>query len=231
MKKTDNQKEKNFLTVTKREVFGKKLGKLRKQGLVPGNIYGEKFESTAVQVNFKDFVKTFKKAGETQIVYVKIEDQELPILIQNLQKHPLTNQLLHVDFRKVNLNKKIETEVPVKLIGESDAVLQSKGILLTISDSVLVEALPQEIPAEIEIDISILKELGDEILVSSLKPTGNFIFKDDPEKVIARISEHKEESIEVQVATPDAVEITTEKKEEETSEEKEETEKPEQKKE
>jgi len=231
MKKTDNQKEKNFLTVTKREVFGKKLGKLRKQGLVPANIYGEKFESTAVQVNFKDFVKTFKKAGETQIVYVKIEDQELPILIQNLQKHPLTNQLLHVDFRKVNLNKKIETEVPVKLIGESDAVLQSKGILLTISDSVLVEALPQEIPAEIEIDISILKELGDEILVSSLKPTGNFIFKDDPEKVIARISEHKEESIEVQVATPDAVEITTEKKEEETSEEKEETEKPEQKKE
>lgn len=231
MKKTDNQKEKKFLTVTKREVFGKKLGKLRKQGLVPANIYGEKFESTAVQVNFKDFVKTFKKAGETQIVYVKIEDQELPILIQNLQKHPLTNQLLHVDFRKVNLNKKIETEVPVKLIGESDAVLQSKGILLTISDSVLVEALPQEIPAEIEIDISILKELGDEILVSSLKPTGNFIFKDDPEKVIARISEHKEESIEVQVATPDAVEITTEKKEEETSEEKEETEKPEQKKE
>ncbi len=219
MKKTNKTtKEKILLNVDERKVFGKKLKQIRKQGILPANIYGEAFESTAVQLPVKDFLKTYKKAGETQIVYITYKNDELPVLIQNLQDHPLTGDFLHVDFRKVNLKKKIQTEVPISLIGESEAVIQSKGILLNISDSVNVEALPEDIPSEIEVDISVLKELDDEVKVSDLKINGNFLVIDEPEKVIVRITEHKEESTETEITTPDAVEITSEKKDEEVIE-------------
>lgn len=216
MKKT--AKTKITLEVQKRILFGKKLKALRKTGILPGNIFGEDIESKAVMLPLIDFKTTFKKAGETQIVYLKLEDEELPVLIQNLQFHPLTQYPLHVDFRKVNLKKKIETEVPVKLIGESEAVTQNKGILLNMSESVLVEALPENIPQEIEIDLSILKELDDQVAIKDLKITGDYVIVDDPEKVIVRITEHKEESIETQIVSPDSVEVTTEKKSEEETE-------------
>lgn len=213
------------LIVKKREIFGKKLNAVRNQGLLPANIFGEHFTSQAIIFSFKDFIKVFKKAGETQIVTLKLEDQDIPALIKNVQRHPVSHLLLHVDFRKVDLTKKIETEVPIKLMGESEAVTQNKGVLLTLAESVIVEALPVAIPAAIEIDITTLKELNDEIKVKNLKTSADYIFKDDPEKIIVRISAHKEESIETQVVAPETVEVTTEKKEETSTEEGEKAEK------
>jgi large subunit ribosomal protein L25 len=209
------KEEKLSLTVTKRTVFGKKLKALRRNEILPGNIFGESMKSEAVQLPFKSFITTFKKAGETQIVYITVEgsEKELPVLIQNAQRHPVTDHLLHVDFRKVNLKKKIETHVPLQFINESDAVAQNKGILLTLAETLLIEALPEEIPAHIEVDISVLHELNDEIKVKDLKVSGNYTVKDDPEKIVIRISEHKEEEITPQIVAPETVEITTEKKE------------------
>ena len=219
MKKTT--KTKTLLEVQKRDLFGKKLKALRKTGMLPGNIFGEDIESIAVMLPLISFKGAFKKSGETQIVYLQLGDVEMPVLMQNLQLHPLTGYPLHIDFRKVNLKKKIETEVPVKLVGESEAVSQNKGILLNMAESVLVEALPENIPQEIEIDLAVLKELDDQVAVKDLKATADFVFKDDPEKVIVRITEHKEESTETtQVVSPDEVEVTTEKKDDgETAEE------------
>jgi large subunit ribosomal protein L25 len=215
------KEEKFVLHVSKRTVFGKKLKALRRSDILPGNIYGESMKSKAVQLPFKDFITTFKKAGETHIVYLAIEgtEKELPVLIQNVQTHPITDLLRHVDFRKVNLKKKIETHVPLQFINDSDAVTQNKGILLTLANELLVEALPEEIPQQVEIDISVLKELNDEIKVSDLKLSGNFTVKDDAEKVLVRISELKEEEVTPHIVAPETVEITTEKKEgEEASE-------------
>lgn len=213
------------LAVKKREVFGKKLNAVRGQGLLPANIFGEQFASQAIVFPFKEFIKVFKKAGETQIVMLKLGDQDIPALIKNVQRHPVSHLLLHVDFRKVDLTKKIETEVPIKLMGESEAVAQNKGVLLTLAESVMVEALPTLIPLAIEIDITTLKELNDEIKVKNLKTNADYLFKSDPEKIIVRISAHKEESIETQVVAPETVEVTTEKKEETTTEEGERSEK------
>lgn len=211
MTKKNKSDDKLYLKVTKREVFGKKLKKLRKDGLLPGNIFGEEFKSQAVAVPIKDFLHTYKKAHETHVVYLMLASAEIPVLMQNLQKHPITDTLLHIDFRKVNLLKKIETAVPVKFIGESEAVAQNKGILLTLAESIMIEALPDKIPDSIEIDISRLKELNDEIKVSDLATSADFIFKDEAEKVIVRISQHKEEELTPQVAAPENVEITEEK--------------------
>jgi large subunit ribosomal protein L25 len=220
-------KDKLQLLVEKRKVFGKKLKKLRKQGLLPANIFGQDIKSLAVMLPLKDFKRIFRKAGSTQIVFLQIKGgkEELPILIQNTQEHPTTGFFLHADFRQVSLKKKITTEVPVKFVGESEAVKQNKGVLLTISESLELEAMPGAIPKLIEIPLSSLKELNDEIKVKDIKISGDYSFKDNPQKVIVRIAAHKEETVESQVAAPETVEVTEEKKKEKAAEKVEEKEK------
>ncbi|MFH0979354.1 MAG: 50S ribosomal protein L25 [Candidatus Roizmanbacteria bacterium] len=197
------------LEVKNRELTGKKAGKLRKEGLVLANIYGPEFKSQSLSVDLKAFTKTYRAARETAVVYLKLNKDELPILIKNVQKHPVTDMILHVDFRKIDLKKKIQTEVPIKVIGVSEAVSQKAGVLLIQSKTVLVEALPQNIPPHIEVDITIIKDIGQEIKVSDLKKPDQYEIKTLPEKVIVSVVEHKEESV-----TPDttaaAPEVLTE---------------------
>ena len=207
MKKSANSSEKTLLKVELRQVFGKKLNKIRRQGFVPGNIYGPDFKSQSVSVLQKDLVKTYRKVGETGVVYLSLDKDNVPVLIKTLQEHPVSGFLLHVDFRKIDLSKKIETAVPVKTVGVSEAVSQKAGVLLVLSDTLLVEALPEEIPSYIEVDISAIKEIGHEIKVADLKKSDKYVVKDLSEKVIVSVIAHKEESIvpETAVAAPEII--------------------------
>jgi large subunit ribosomal protein L25 len=202
-----------ILKVELRNVFGKKLKKTRKQGTVPGNIYGQDFKSTAVSFNLKDFINVYKVSGETGIVYLSLKEKEVPTLIKNLQKHPVTDKLLHVDFRKIDLKKKVETEVPVKVVGVSEAVTQKAGVLLLQSETLLVETLPEDIPSHFKIDISQIKEIGQEIKVDDLKKSDRYEIKTPAEKVVVSVIAHKEESVTPET-TAAAPEILTEKEEE-----------------
>ncbi len=202
--------EKIILEVKPRTVLGKKLRKLRKEGIIPANIYGTDFPSQSISVNMRDFTKVYKTARETGVVYLKLDDKEIPTMIKNLQRHPVNDYILHADFRKIDLKKKIETEVPVKIVGTSEAVVQKSGVLLTLSEALLVEALPQEIPQAIEVDISSLKEIGQEIKVADLKKSEKYEIKEEPNKVIVSVVEHKEESITPETTTPTAPEVITE---------------------
>jgi len=179
MKKTTSSKEKIELLAEKRHIFGKKLKKARKEGKLPANLFGEGVKSQALFLPVKEFLRVYRTVGETQIVYLKIKDEkeEVPVLIQNVQRHPVTDHILHVDFRQVNLKKKIETAVPLKFVGESPAVNQNKGILLILADSLRIEALPGSIPQLIEVDLSSLKELDDEIKVKDLQVGENYLIK------------------------------------------------------
>lgn len=207
MKKSNVSSGKVSLKAESRTVFGKKLSKVRKQGLVPGNIFGPDFKSKSISIVYKDLVKTYKLVGETGIVYITVDKENIPVLIKTIQKHPLSSSLLHVDFRKIDLLKKIETNVPVKTIGVSEAVTQKAGVLLLQSDTLLVEALPEDIPSNIEVDISIIKEIGQEIKVSDLKKSDKYEVKTPVEKVIVAVIAHKEESIvpETAVAAPEII--------------------------
>lgn len=195
------------LKVSPRTVFGKKLKKLRHEGVVPANVFGPEFKSVSVSIPFKDFAKTYKTAKETGIVYLALDKEEVPVLIKQVQRHPVTDAVLHVDFRKVDLKKKIQTEVPVKTVGVSEAVAQKAGVLLTLSETLLVEALPQDIPQAIEIDISSIKELGQEIKVADLKKSASYEIKTPVEKVVVSVVEHKEESVtpETTAAAPEVI--------------------------
>ncbi|MFA6080989.1 MAG: 50S ribosomal protein L25 [Patescibacteria group bacterium] len=207
MKKSNVSSGKVSLKAESRAVFGKKLNKIRKQGLVPGNIFGPDFKSKSISVIYKDLVKIYKTVGETGIVYISIDKENIPVLIKTIQKHPLSSSLLHIDFRKIDLLKKIETNVPVKTIGISEAVTQKAGVLLLQSDTLLVEALPEDIPSSIEVDISIIKEIGQEIKVADLKKSDKYVVKTPVEKVIVAVIAHKEESIvpETAAAVPEII--------------------------
>jgi large subunit ribosomal protein L25 len=214
--KSHSSKDKVFLKAEVRTVFGKKLNKVRKQGLIPGNIYGPDFKSKSISIVYKDLIKTYKVVGETGVVYLSIDKENIPVLIKDIQKHPLTSKLLHVDFRKIDLSKKIETNVPVKAIGISEAVNQKGGILLIQSEVLLIEALPEDIPSSIEVDISVIKEIGQEIKVADLKKSDKYEVKTPAEKVILGVVVHKEESIvpETAVAAPEIIKEATEGAEE-----------------
>ncbi len=198
------------LTVTERTVFGKNLAKLRREGLIPGNVFGPKFDSKSVSVNLKDFVTVYKVAHETGVVYLKLGKEEVPVLIRQVQYHPVKDSILHVDFRKIDLTQKIETEVPVKIMGVSTAVTQKGGVQLIQSQLLKIEALPTKIPSSIEVDISKITELGQEIKVADLAKSADYEVKEDPEKVVVSVVEHKEESVTPET-TAAAPEVITEK--------------------
>lgn len=207
--------EKITLQANKRTLLGKKAKQLRPKGLTPGNIFGSDFKSISVEVNTKDFIHVFKTAKETGIVYINVDKDTVPTLIKDVQKHPIDNHIQHVDFRKINLKQKIETEVPVQVIGTSIAVSQLGGVLLTQSNHLMIEALPTDIPQAIEVDISGIKEIGQEIKVSDLPKSDKYVIKEEPDKVVISVTQHKEESVTPETATATGPEIITEKAPEE----------------
>jgi large subunit ribosomal protein L25 len=199
--------EKIILAAEKREILGKQVKSLRRDGFIPANIFGKDFESLAVTIPLTDFTKTYNDAGETGVVYVKVDSDEHPTLIKSVQKHPVNDYILHVDFRKINLRQKIETDVPLEFVGEAPGVKEG-GVVLYQQDVLTIEALPANIPSQIEIDLSILTEIGQDVKVSDLPKSEDYEITSDPEMVIVSLTAHKEESVEPDVTTtiPDAVE-------------------------
>ena len=186
------------LNADKRDLFGKKLNRLRKQGILPGNLFGKDVKSTAVQVKQKDFDRVFKEAGETSVIYISVEgeDKERPVLISNIHFNPVTDTKVHVDFHQVNLKEKVTTNVPVEITGEVELIKLGEAVLNTALNEIEVEALPTDIPESITFDISQFKEIGDHLKVSDAKVPSDVTITTDPDLVVVALSEpQKEEEI------------------------------------
>lgn len=178
------------LKVEKRKILGRKVKKLRQEGILPANIYGKKVNSQAVQVSLKEFEKVYQKAGETEIVdlFLDKEKTSRQVLIHNVQTHPVTGQFLHADFHQVVLSEKVKTEVPIEIVGKSSAVEEKKGVLITTLDKVEVEALPADLPDKIEVDVSGLSEVGQEIKLSELTLPKKVTLLTNPNLIVCKIS-------------------------------------------
>jgi len=124
---------------------------------------------------------------------VDVDKKEFPVLIQTPQYHPITGALLHVDMRKVDLKKKVETEVPVQIIGELAVVKSGEADAVRVSDTVLIECLPTDIPEEFTVDISKLEGIGAEVKVEDLPKSEKYIFLDQADKILIQIAEAKKE--------------------------------------
>ncbi len=182
--------EKQKLTAEKRKTTGRKVKTLRKQGILPANIFGKEIKSLSVQVPAKEFLKIYEKAGDTGIIELSVGDGEAhPVLVHNLQIHPLTSQPLHVDFHRVNLTEKVKAKVEVVTVGEAPAVAQKLGLLLTPVGELEVEALPSDLPDKIEVDISKLAAVDQEIKIKDLKLSDKVTISADPETVLVKIGE------------------------------------------
>lgn len=158
------------LNAHKREIIGRKVKNLRSTGLIPANVFGKKTSSIAISLKHDEFAKVFTDAGETSVVKLALEGEkeERPILIQNIQKDPVTGKLLHVDLRQIVLTEKITAQIPVELTGEAPAVAQKLGILIQTANELEVEALPMDLPEHFMVDVSKLEKVGDEVTVASL---------------------------------------------------------------
>lgn len=201
------------LTVETRTVTGKKVNRLRKEGIIPANIFGKDFKSTSIQIGAKDFQKTLKDAGETALIDVKVGSDTHPALISNMQKDPKYDTVLHVDFHKVNLKEKITTSVPVILEGESPVAKSGEGLLLQTLNEIEIECLPTDIPANISINAEKLTEVGQSVHVKDLKIDKDKVeITNDPEEVVVTVqtAEMKEEEPEPEVS-PEDVEAVAEK--------------------
>ncbi len=177
------------LAVEKRKILGKKLKKLRKENILPANIYGKGIKSLSVQLPYKEFVKAFKEVGETGLIDVEVDGQTRPSLIHNIQYDHLNHLALHADFYQVDLKTKVKTMVPVKITGEAKAVLDKLGLLLTPVSSIEVEALPEALPENIEVNVEHLTAVGDQIIISDIKTADGIIILNDKAQVVAKIGE------------------------------------------
>jgi large subunit ribosomal protein L25 len=183
----------------KRELFGRKVKRLRKAGKIPANIFGKKIKSEAVSVDNKEFIEVFEKAGETQIIDLTGK----PVLVSNTQVDPISGEYLHIDFRQVDLTEKIEAMVPVEIEGESPAEKQNLGTVVQQIHEIEVEALPTDLPEKIIVDATILVEVDQAIYVKDLKVDKKVEIKTDLESIVVKVEPPtKEEVVEVVAEVP-----------------------------
>lgn len=192
--------QKHSLNVAKRDVFGKKVKKLRREGTLPGNVYGKEFKSIAISMPTKDFLTVLSEAGHSGIVELKLDGQAVPTLIHEVTYNHITHDPLHVDFYKVNLKEKVKATVPVELVGEPVAVTEKLGLLMHELHEVEVEALPTDLPEKVEVDVTHLAQVGDSVKVSDMKVGADVTLLADPEQTVARISELVSKEAEEQAA-------------------------------
>ena len=213
-----DKKNKIKLLVEKRKLVGRQVKLLRKDSVLPANIYGRKVKSLAVQVDLKSFLPVLKEAGEAGLVELKVkgEDKIRPVLIHNIQYHSVSDQPLHADFYQVNLKEKVTTKIPVELVGESPAVKSKVGILIQPLSEIEVEALPTDLPEKIEVDISKLENIDDAVLVSDVKLEETVKVLTDTTQILVKIDTPAKEE---EVAPVEKEEGKEEGKEGETTEE------------
>jgi len=192
--------KKYALRANVRTELGRKVKKLRRQNLLPATIYGKNFKSQSVSVDNQEFERVYKEAGETGLIELTLDKQTLPVLIHNAQVDPVSDQLLHAELFKVDLKEKVRAGVPIEVVGESLAVTQKVGVLLTVLDELEVEALPTDLPDKITVDVGSLSEVNKELKVSDLKVPSGVTVVTEPSLTVVKIGALVSKEAEAQVA-------------------------------
>ena len=171
-----------------RSVKGKKVKGLRRLGLTPIHVYGRGIEPAALQADAATLRKIVAQAGSNIPVTVKEERGSHFAFVREVQRHPLTEDILHVDFLQVPLTETIRSEVPVYLIGEAPAVRLMDGALNQALQSLQVESFPLDVPQFVEVDVSSLEEFERSIHVSDISLGDKVTVLNDPEELVARVN-------------------------------------------
>lgn len=184
---------------------------LLKTGEIPAVFYGKGREANSISLSIVEFKKVWHKAGESSAVKLVVDGKNIDTLIHDVQLDPVKHEPVHVDFLIIDMNKKISVNVPISFVGISPAVKSNLGNLVKVLHEVEVEALPKDLPNEIEADISNLVDLDSVVIISDLKMPAGVVAVKDPSEVVASIVAQKEEK-EEEIAPVDLSKIEVEKK-------------------
>lgn len=211
-----------------RKISGKQTKNLRQKGILPAVLYGPKIKTLSLEVDSEKFEKVYQEGGESSLISLEIDEKKFPVLIHEIQRDPLSEKILHVDFYQAPLEEKIEAKIPLVFEGESPAVKEMGGTLVKVIHELEIKAKPENLPKEIKVDISTLKTFEDTILVRDLKLSEGIEILKNPEEIVAEAK--PPEKVEEELAKPveekveeveevEKVEKGEEKKEEELTEE------------
>ena len=209
------------LKANKRQIIGKKVRFLRGEGITPVHLFGHNVDSLALQTEPSQLQRVLTQAGKTKLIDLTIDRSKKArkVIAREVQKHPITGELLHVDFYEVKKTEKIKVDVPIILVGEAPA-MKEKGRTLTHSlNSLSIECLPDKIPPQIEVDLSPLGEVGQAIYVRDITLGPDITVITGSDIMVARVSEARVEKAE-EVAVPAEAEAVAEAAPEEVAEEK-----------
>ncbi len=189
-----------LIKAQKREVTGKKVKQLRRENKLPAVLYGPNRDSTNIVIDPFEFSKLFKDVGYSKLFDLELDGAKVKVLVKDLQRNTLTDSFLHIDLYQVNMKKEITAEIPVVFTGESFAVKNNLGLLVHPMSTVAVTCLPGDLPASLEVDIEVLKDVGDSITAGDIKlPEGvalsNDITPDSPVAYIAAPQKAIEEEV------------------------------------
>ncbi len=210
------------LAVISREITGKKVRALRKEGLIPAEIYGNGIPNIHVSVPAKAFSKVLKEAGQTSVVTLLVGKEKRSAMIHEVMRDYLTGDVMHVDFHQIRMDEKISAKVPFVFTGEAPAVKEKGAVINKAVLEVEVEALPGDMPHEITIDLSVLKDIDQSIHIKDIPhPHGvKFLIEENAAVVTATPPRAEEEVVPVEPVDVSAVKVETEEKKAERQAEK-----------
>ncbi len=193
-----SQKRRVELEAKKRSVLGSKVKRLRREGWVPGVMYGHGFEPVPLKFDKYDLRAVLSQVGGSQLINVKVDDADEVefALLRDVQRDVITGDLLHVDFYRVMMTETITTEIPLLTTGESPIAERKEGILLHGVSEIEVECLPGDLVDAIEVDLSELTEIGQAISVADLAVPSGVNVLTDPDEMIARLVPLEEVELE-----------------------------------
>lgn len=204
--------EKVVINASTRTITGKKVGVLRREGKLPGVLYGHNFTSTPIVMNLKETTKALSSVTESSIVNVRVDGKDNATLVREKQRDFIRGTLRHVDFQVISLTEKLRARVSIELTGVSPAVKNFNGLVVTGINDLEVECLPEYLPEKIMVDISILEQIGSAIHVSDLTLDShiNILTRSD-EQVVHIIMQKVEEepvteTVEAVEAEPEVIE-------------------------
>lgn len=195
------------VAVRQRTVLGKKSETLRRQGILPGVVYGGHAESQPVETDAREFERGYRSWGSTTLLSLEgIGGDGTPALISGVSRHPVTGKILHVDFERVSLTERTHAEVPLHFVGTAPA-LKAGGVLVHAMEHVRVEALPQDIPHRIDVDLTRLEAVDDALYIRDLVvDTTTVTLVDRPDALVVKAVHQRVEEVAPTPAAAAAVE-------------------------
>jgi large subunit ribosomal protein L25 len=208
------------LSATTRTVTGKKVGQLRRDGLLPAVIYGPGTPAQSIQLNSREASKVLRRVHGAELIDLEIDGQTRKVLLHDSQRDPLRGDFLHADLYVVDMARPIRVRLPIRLVGSSPAVVSLSGVLVRGIPELEVECLPGDLIREVEADLVGLKEIGNSLHVRDLSIPSTIKVLTDPDEQVARVTyQAKEEDLSTPTAATSEVEVIEKGKTEEEGEE------------